>query len=942
MFWRTLIGYAVVASTAAATTSGAQRSYDFQREVLDNGLTLVTLEDHSCPVVAVQMVYHVGSKDDDPNHQGSANLLQRVMSQGLRRADPNGHLDRIRRRGGYCRAKTTFDETTYAYRLPASELELALWLEAERMAFPRIDEMGLYQVRAGVEAERRRLLDAPYGTALEKVQAAMFAKHPYRCPTAGTIAHLRATTIDDLQAFWDKYYVPANATLVIVGDVAHADALALARRYFGWIPKMPAPPRCSTEEPAQTAPRTVTVPEKKGPAPIVALAYRAVPQGHEDALPLQMLMSILCAGRSSRIYRDLVEAKKLAQEPAPIAFTFEHHGVIGVRVAVMPWGDKEKVLAALHEHLRRLKSEPVTPEELAKARNNFLRDEVDQLLTVEGKAGALAKCQVIEGDADKANRRLERIRGVKAEDLLRVAKTYLVEQHQTTVLVQPEKGLLGALVGEAKKRGPASRPKPPPKPAGNRVAKAGGARANLKRPEGFPTRPPAAARSETVRETPRHDATLPNGLKVVVVPNHEAPHVTLRLGLLNGGWTEERPGTAMMASMLLTRATEQHASAALAEVLELNAIRLRANVWTDAGTVDASCVTDRLETAAKLLAEVVRSPAFPADRFEAMRKQMVKRFASRRTWPALVAHLEFQRRIYGDHPYARSPQPDQADLEALTAAELKAWWRRSVRPDSTVLYLAGDVDPQRGLQVARDSFGDWKADGAGSPPTPPETPKPSRTHIWLIDWPKSGQTYIYIGHVGIPQRHEDYLAGRVLSAVLGRGSNCRLRRALRAEKNLSDRAGGGFSSRQLAGAFTVSAVATTANTVRTLQVLLKEIYRTPVAPATPKELADARSELLREQIAQGETPQAVVDNLWRADSAGLPPDHLTQMRERVRTMTARDVSAAAKRLMKIRSLTIVVLGEADKLKTDLEMIAPVTVVQPPPSATQPAKRNAAG
>src|SRR5262249_5054652 len=257
----------------------AERRYDFQKKVLPNGLTVVTLEDHSCPVVAVQVWYHVGSKDEDSNRQGFAHMFEHMMFRGTDALGPEEHFSYVRRTGGDCNAYTNFDNTTYINELPSNQLEMCLWLEAERMAFLKIDDESFFKERAVVEEERRlRSLNAPYGTVPEKLLASEFHKHPYHWTPIGSIPHLRAATIDELQAFWDKFYVPNNATLVIVGDIKHAEAQNLAEKCFGWIPKAPDPPRITVKEPPQDQSRKLTIPEKKGPVPIVGYVYRAAPK----------------------------------------------------------------------------------------------------------------------------------------------------------------------------------------------------------------------------------------------------------------------------------------------------------------------------------------------------------------------------------------------------------------------------------------------------------------------------------------------------------------------------------------------------------------------------------------------------------------------------------------------------------------------------------------
>ncbi|MHC4846702.1 MAG: M16 family metallopeptidase, partial [Planctomycetota bacterium] len=284
----------------------------FEETVLENGLRVVSLEDHSAPIVAVQLWYHVGSKDEDPERQGFAHMFEHMMFRGTDRLGPKDHFDYIRRTGGNANAYTSFDQTVYVQELPSNQLEMVLWLEAERMSALKIDEGGFATERKVVEEERRLGLNQPFGDVLEKLLTALFTEHPYRWSPIGQIEHLRASTADDIQKFWDTYYVPNNATLVVVGDVTHDEVRRLAHRSFGWIPRCDDPPRVTVVEPEQTELRKVTIKPENGPVPIAGVSFQAVPDGHPDAVALNLLMSIIGGGESSRLYIDMVRRKEVA------------------------------------------------------------------------------------------------------------------------------------------------------------------------------------------------------------------------------------------------------------------------------------------------------------------------------------------------------------------------------------------------------------------------------------------------------------------------------------------------------------------------------------------------------------------------------------------------------------------------------------------------------
>ncbi|MFG0316099.1 MAG: M16 family metallopeptidase, partial [Planctomycetota bacterium JB042] len=408
---------------------------EFHERSLDNGLRVVVHEDASCPIVAVQVWYHVGSKDEDPARQGFAHMFEHMMFRGTDRLGPEDHFEFVRGVGGDCNAYTSFDQTVYVQTVPKNQLPMVLWLEAERMAALKVDEEGFATERAVVEEEARMGMNRPYGTVMEKVLERIFTVHPYRWSPIGKIDHLREATSEELLRFWETYYVPNNATLVVVGDVDHEDVFAQAEEAFGWIPRCADPPRVEVEEPLRDEPLVIEIEERSGPVPIIAAAYRTVPQDHDDAMALEMVMEVLGGGESSRLYRRIVDEEEKAPMAMAGAFALEQTGVAAAGAMTMPFGDVDGVLGLIDEELETLKGEGVTEAELSKVKASFRRSLVDATTTVESKAQQIGTAAVFHGSPGWLNRRAERIEEVTVDDLNRVARTYLVPERRITVEV---------------------------------------------------------------------------------------------------------------------------------------------------------------------------------------------------------------------------------------------------------------------------------------------------------------------------------------------------------------------------------------------------------------------------------------------------------------------------------------------------------------------------
>lgn len=907
------------------------RTYDFREKTLSNGLRVVTLEDASCPIVAVQVWYHVGSKDEAPDRQGFAHMFEHMMFRGTDRLGPKDHFDFIRKTGGECNAFTAFDNTTYVNVAPSNQLEMLLWLEAERLASLKIDAGGFETERRVVEEERRLGLNQPYGSVPEKLLPELFAKHPYRWSPIGQIPHLRAATADELQAFWDKFYVPNNATLVIVGDIRHDAAHSLAEKHFSWIPRCPEPPRVTELEPEQTAPKSVVIQEESGPVPIAGIAFRTVPQGHADGPALEVLANILGQGESSRLMREVVRKQKLAMIALAGAFQMEQAGFLGAGAILSPFGDAEKAFAALDAEIAKLKAEDASANEIEKAKNALLKGRVTAQLTVESKANRLGSAATFEGGPGAANDDVAKYRAVTAADVRRVANAYCVDSRRTTVHIKPTLGGMLKTIFGGGKGAPEDEGAAPPGAealAGPRATPTG-PKAAAKRPAGLPEKAPVAAALATFPRAERETKTLGNGLRVIVIPNREVPFVTMTLGLMAGASTEnpERPGAASMACAMLTKGTKSRSADAIAEELDRLAIGIGGSAGHDSATVTASALSDRFGDAMKALAEVVLEPTFPADELETLRGQTSSGLMIQERQPAYQADREMEKLVFGDHPYSRPAGGTLADLKKLSAEDLAAWWTRHARPDAAVLLVAGDVTSEAAFAAAESRFGAWAKPAEEAAATPaPAFPAPRPTRIFLVDKKGAVQSQIRVGHLGITRAHPDHVTAEVMDQVFGGSFTSRLNAKLRVEKGLTYGISGGFSPRRDGGAFVISTFSKTPATAEAVRTILDEVKRLLVDAPTPEELDAARSFLTGKFARDRETPQDVAQDLWLLESLSLPADYHETFVKGAAATTSEQVLAAAKKLVNPATLAIVVVGDAERVKADLETIAPVTLV----------------
>ena len=430
-----------LALTLAPATHAAVRPprLDYTMTTLDNGLKVVFLEDHSTPIVHLQIWYHVGSKNERPGRTGFAHFFEHMMFKGSKNVEPEGHPSYISSVGGQSNAYTTEDATVFWETVPAQYLPLVLWLEADRMASLKIDESAFKKEREVVKEERRmRIENQPYGRLQEIISDQSFTVHPYKHPVIGSMQDLDAASVNDVRDFWQTYYVPNNATAVLVGDFEPKEALRLVTQYLGRVPKSDKPvPRDIPKEPAQTKEKRVTI-HDDWPLPAVVVAHHITYDGNPDSYPLHIASKILSDGQSSRIYRKLVYEKRIALAAFGGGNIIEDPNLFFAVAIVQPRHTTDEAANALIDELDRLRNEPVSAAELQQAKNQFARDYILSRETDQQKAEQLGHAVVIHNDVRTADGEFDIFQNTTAADVQRVAQTYFTPENRLVLTILPK------------------------------------------------------------------------------------------------------------------------------------------------------------------------------------------------------------------------------------------------------------------------------------------------------------------------------------------------------------------------------------------------------------------------------------------------------------------------------------------------------------------------
>lgn len=430
-----------LAADSNPQVSDLKLKFPIEKYSLDNGLTVILHEDHSVPLISFHTWYRVGSKDEAEGITGAAHMLEHMMFKGAKKYT-NKEFDRIIHENGISNnAFTTYDYTGFYQTLPSDKLELMMDLEVDRMSSLTIDQGELLKERDVVKEERRwRVDNNPMGLLRELTMATVFKKHPYGWPVIGTMKDISNYDVKTMRSFYEKYYVPNNAILVLAGDIQTSKAKSLVKKYYGDLKARPLSRAKIPPEPPQKIQYNAKL-KQDVQSITYNVSFQAVPQGHPDMYALDLAAQILGASSSSRLYKKLVYRDQVATQAFSYHWNLKDHGVFAVGVNLKPGIPAEKSLDVVYNEIYQLRNKLVTPEELQRAKTQSMKGIVDSLTTIDGKARALASYEILTGSSENVLNDIQKYNQVTAQDIQRVAGQYLNTHQRSIVVLEPKKGI---------------------------------------------------------------------------------------------------------------------------------------------------------------------------------------------------------------------------------------------------------------------------------------------------------------------------------------------------------------------------------------------------------------------------------------------------------------------------------------------------------------------
>jgi len=899
------------------------RRIRFSEETLDNGLHVVYAPLHQAPVVHVRVIYHVGSKDERPDRQGFAHLFEHMMFRGSAHVRPEEHMKLIGSVGGYSNAFTSFDQTVYVNTLPSNQTELALYLEADRMASFKVSPEIFDTERKVVFEEWGRKQNQPYGSIYEDFLKLVFTTHSYRWTPIGDMDHLRNATAGDLQEFFNTYYVPNNATLVVAGDIDTGEARRMVHRYFAWIARGGQVQRLARPEPPQTAERRGEAAQVV-PAARMVLGYQVPGIKSDDLYPLQMLSSILGEGAASRLDAALVNnPQPLCRSVSVGDWSLEDHGVMLINAMVLAGRDPQEVETRTRQAIAQVLANGVTEEELSRVKMQARVSEVTQRQTAENLAAQLGSAAVFLGNASRVNTDMARIEAVTVRDIHAVARKYLVDHNSTVFWVKPA----------AKPPQPATAPVTAPATAPAAPARVSPRAVSF--PADYPQKPPISA--QTIRPSfQKGTQSLIDGIRVIVMPDSRLPLVTWSVTMRRGSHAQPsgKEGLGALTTALMERGAGELKYLDFSRDLESHGITIDVSDGGDYTRLSGSCLVDQLEHAILRSRQVLRSPRFDADEFARLKEQTLNDLRQKYESPESVASMELAGAIYGDSPLGRRSSP--ASLGAITLADIRGYYERICQPTDAIVVVAGDVSVARGQELAARLIGDWK--GASLPAVGYDFPPAAAARrIVVVDRPEGKQSLIRMAVRAYGLASDDKFAGSVMDRILSHGISSRLGRYVRAEKGYAYSVWGMFQPGRQAGQFTAGTETSFATTADALEAMFKVFSCIGAVNVTDEELSETKLRMAGAMVMGMQTVQQQAG--YRVDGIlnGYPIDYYDTYPARIGQVTADEVRQVAQRWLRDDRMTIVVVAPASAVAEPLKRLGDVQVV-PMPSRRGPASK----
>ena len=865
-----------------------------QKFVLPNGLTVIVHEDHKAPIVAFNIWYHVGSKNEKLGKTGFAHLFEHLMFNGSEHYNDDYFKPFESVGATDMNGTTDYDRTNYFENVPRQALDVALWMESDRMGhmLGAITQAKLDEQRGVVQNELRQGENQPYGKVEGIIARNTFPYgHPYSWDVGGSIEELNSATLNDVQEWFKTYYGPSNAVVVIAGDIDVQDAREKAEKYFGSIPAG----SCLTRHQSWIAKRTGTIRQKtedRVPQGRILKVWNIPPWGSVEGEALSMVADILGSGKNSRLYKRLVYDDQIATQVSAYADLREIAGQFVIQATARPGQDLAQVEKAIDEELSRYLKNGADEKELQRIKtqreSQFIRG-IERIGGFGGKSDILATNQVYAGTPDFYLTSIRRQREASNQSLLATAREWLSDGVYI-LEVHPFPDLSSAKTDVDRTRLPA--------------------------PSTFP---------EIVFPALRK-ITLANGLRIVLAERHATPLVHFTL-LVDAGYAADQftvPGTASLTMATIDEGTKTRSALQISEELEMLGSELAAHSGIDSAVISLSALKPNLDAALDIYADVILRPQFPEKEFLRLQKQLLARIQQEKSNPVQIALRLLPGLLYGKaHAYGNplTGSGTEESVSAIRRRDLVSFYESWFKPNNATLIVTGDTSLDEIVPRIEKILANWKG-GPVPQKNIQQVPAAAKPAFYLIDKPGAQQSVVIAGQIAPPRSDPGDIAMETMNNILGGNFSSRINMNLREDKHWSYGAGSLFYNTRAQRPFIAYAPVQTDKTGETVSEIIKEVKGLQGQhPVSGEELTRTQNNQTLQLPGSWETIDAVSGAIGELVTFGLPDNYFKTYPEKVRALTIDEITAIAKKVLRPDQFIWIIVGDRSKIEKEIRSLA---------------------
>lgn len=888
----------------------------YSKYQLENGLTLIVHEDHSDPVVHIDVTYHVGSAREEIGKSGFAHFFEHMMFQGSENVGDEEHFKIVTESGGTLNGTTNRDRTNYFETLPANQLETGLWLEADRMGFllDAVTQEKFEIQRATVKNERGQRYDnRPYGLAGEYTSKTLYPYgHPYSWLTIGYVEDLDRVDVNDLKRFFMRWYGPNNATLTVGGDVNTRDVVELVEKYFGSIPKGPEVKNMPKMVPSVDSDRYISY-EDRIRFPLIQMTWPTVPLYHKDEAAMDCLASIIGGGQTSLLHKNLIKTQKALQANS-YQPCFELSGEFTIQVLANPGTSLSEIEKEIRATLEEFEKRGVTEEDVQKYSAQRESSVIYGLSTVSGKVSQLAQYATFTESPNYIQKDLERYKNLTKEDVWNAYKKYIKGKSAVILSVYPEdqEGVIAANDNFE---------------IDSSVYKAGKDEyegLSYNRPEEtFDRSKRPGSGANPVIEVPeiwRH--TLENEIPVIGTVDNEIPVVTISLSIEGGRRLESydlsRAGITNLMTALMNESTSKRSAEDMARALELLGSSVSVYASDNSINVNIRSLEKNIDQTLELANEILFSPGFKEEEFTRLKNEQMESIQNQNTQPSAIATKVYNKLIYGtDNIQGISGMGTTETVENIQLDDVRLFYENYFSPSTANMVIVGSLSMDEVLPKL-NIFGKWQGPEVKIP-AEMKIPETGETTIYLVNKDKSAQSEIRIGkYTGLSyDAVGEYYKTTLMNYPLGGNFNSRINLNLREDKGYTYGARSRFSGDKYDGTFTASAGVKLDATAESVLEFMKEISNYHSNGITDDELAFMKSSIGQREALSYESPFQKASFLRRIITYNLDEDYTSKQNNILQQMTKKEIDLLAAKYLNPDQMNIVVVGDKAVVKEKL-------------------------